>query len=82
MSYRAGIGESMEAIGWPPRQPHIVCDGCGATHGVGTRDSYAANWFLARKPPPGWRGLRMVNGEKRWDLCPKCWKAPAETEKS
>ncbi len=78
MSYRAGIGESMRAVGLAPRDPHIVCDGCGAIHGVASRSAYAANWFLARRPPPGWRGLRKHDGSARWDLCPACWKEPGE----
>ncbi len=66
----------MVNVGWAPREPHVVCDGCGVTHGVGTRTSYAANWFLDKRPPPGWRGVRKADGSLRVDLCPKCWKEP------
>lgn len=75
MSYRAGIGASLAArANELPREPHIVCDGCGATHPIATKSSFAPKWFLNYRPPPGWRGLRMHNGMRRWDLCPACWK--------
>lgn len=72
MGYRAGIGPILG--GGRPQTPHIVCDGCGATHGISSRTEYAAKWFRQGKPPRGWRGLRKHDGSKRWDLCPKCWR--------
>ncbi len=75
MSYRAGISASMAELGFKPGEPHFICDGCGATHSVYTARGDVAQWFMRRRsPPPGWRGLRMATGEKRWDLCPACWK--------
>jgi hypothetical protein len=75
MSYRAGIGGGMVRIGLAPRDPHIECDGCGTTHGVGTKSKVVADWFLARKPPPKWRGTRVENADgsvSRTDYCPRC----------
>lgn len=74
MGYRCGVGFGMHRLGMEPREAHVFCDGCGVTHAVHTRESFAAKWFLSRRPPPGWRGVRMHDGTKRWDLCPKCWK--------
>ena len=74
MSYRAGIGAGMARIGFTPGEPHIQCDGCGAVRLVAGKTSYAPAWFLAGRAPPGWRGVRTHDGEKRWDLCPRCWK--------
>jgi hypothetical protein len=71
MSYRCGIGSTLAAVGGcEPSDPHILCDGCGAV--VTIRRPPA--WFLAGKPPRGWRGLRMADGSRRWDLCPRCWR--------
>jgi hypothetical protein len=67
VSYRAGIGAK---LGHEPGEPHIICDGCGATVTV----TWPPRWFLDGKPPRGWRGLRMADGSRRWDLCPRCWK--------
>lgn len=74
MSYRAGIGASMKALGFEPGEPHIICDGCGQTHLVANNTTFAPRWFLDGKPPRGWRGVRMADGSRRWDLCPRCWK--------
>lgn len=70
MSYRCGIGEGMRRLGYEPGEPTIICDGCGRTFTV----TFPPVWFLDGKPPRGWRGLRMADGSKRWDLCPRCWK--------
>ncbi len=85
MGYRAGIGGALASLVLPPElaastpsEPHVFCDGCGITHGVGSRSAYAAAWFLARKPPPGWRGCRKHDGSLRVDLCPRCWKEPEQ----
>lgn len=75
MSYQCGIGPSMRALGIQPRDPHIVCDGCGATRVI-TSSHVPPAWFLDGKPPPKWRLLRKHDGSNRWDLCPTCWQAP------
>lgn len=72
MSYLCGLGPSMRAFGEPPREPAIVCDGCGERKSVLGYPTLP-KWFLRNKPPPGWKGLRMRNGEKSWDLRPRCW---------
>jgi len=78
MTYRAGIGARLATkFGHGPSEPSVICDGCGAVRLVASKTSFAPTWFLNRKPPPGWRGLRMHDGTKRWDLCPDCWKEPA-----
>ena len=69
----------MQELGLEPREPHFVCDGCGATGSIYTTRGDVAQWFLRRRsPPPGWSGLRMADGSRRWDLCPACWKEPAD----
>ena len=81
MSYRAGIGRSVATL-WSmePCEPHIVCDGCRRTMPVSSKTEHAARWFLAGKPPPGWRGCQSHDGRIRMDLCPRCWRAPSATQ--
>jgi len=74
MSYRAGIGGGLVyTLGGMPRDPHIVCDGCGVTRSVyPTKQKYVpAKWFLDRKPAPGWEFVRVADG-RDWDYCPEC----------
>lgn len=74
MSYRAGIGGTLAyALGGMPRDPHIVCDGCGVTRSVyANRQSYGpAKWLLDRKPAPGWELVRVAD-TRGWDYCPAC----------
>ncbi len=71
MSYRAGIGPGMAALGLQPGEPHIVCDGCGCTHEVSTRTSIAAVWFLKDRSPPRWGGHGHGTPSRR-DYCPEC----------
>lgn len=67
----------MAALGFKPGEPHFVCDGCGAIGSIYTARGDVSQRFLrSRLPPPGWKGLRMGSGEKRWDLCPACLKEP------
>lgn len=69
MSYQIGIGGGMEPLGFSPRDPAIVCDGCGMVRRVvGLRSMGPPKWFLDGKPPPGWKN------EGSFDYCPKCWK--------
>ena len=78
MTYKFGKCYGMRRLGFTPCDPHFVCDGCGAVRPVvrpGASNMMPGQWFLDGKPPPDWRSLRMVSGEKRWDLCPRCWKA-------
>ena len=75
VSYRVGIGPGLAAIGFEPREPALVCDGCGVTRSVmGRGIGCAASWFLDGKAAPGW-SLRR-EGEKRSDFCPKCKATP------
>jgi len=79
VSYRAGIGQSLAArFGGGAREPGIICDGCGTTHPVYTARGDVATWFLNYRPPPKWRGVRMGDGSKSWDLCPACLTPPPE----
>ena len=74
MSYRAGIGPGMVRLGYTPQEPHVVCDECGKRRTIQTRKSWAAQWFLDGKPPPGWKGTRKDG--QRADYCsPECWRA-------
>lgn len=82
VSYHCGIGPGMQAIGVAPREPHLVCDGCGATKLIvnpNSRIKLPPSWFLAGRAAPGWRMLRVHDGSKRWELCPKCWMIPDTT---
>jgi len=72
MSYHVGIGPGMAALGLTPCEPHITCDGCGATRLVAPH-GIAPVWFLDGRAAPGWRLKREGEHlEKRTDLCPKC----------
>lgn len=85
MSYRCGLGPGMASIGVTPCEPHISCDGCGVQRPIvnpNARNLMPPKWFFAKRPPPGWKGLRTHNGEKRWDLCPLCWTVPVKAENS
>jgi hypothetical protein len=79
VSYRCGIGGRLSGAGFSS-EPVIICDGCGDTHAIASKVSFTPEWFLRGKPPRGWRGLRMADGSKRWDLCPGCWKLPPRGE--
>lgn len=54
MGYRAGIGPGLEAHGLMPRDPHVVCDGCGRIATIYTKRGDVAQWMLKRRSPPGW----------------------------
>lgn len=74
MSYRVGIGGTLaHALGGMPRDPHIVCDGCGVTRSVyaNNRSYGPAKWLLDRKPAPGWELVRQED-TRGWDYCPEC----------
>ena len=83
MSYRCGIGPGIQRLGIDVCRPaRFTCDGCGMQRPVVNPTSsnmMPPKWFFAGKSPPGWRGVRMHDGSKRWDLCPRCWKAPEKT---
>ncbi len=64
MSYRAGLGFWP---GVPPREPAIVCDGCGLEAHI---KAPPPAWFLDRKAKPGWR--KVDKDGKRRDYCPRC----------
>jgi hypothetical protein len=73
MSYRAGIGGTLANVLGVPRDPHIVCDGCGATRTIYSRRGVGAPamWFIKRKPAPGWELVRQED-TRGWDYCPEC----------
>ena len=73
MSYRAGIGGALAyALGGMPRDPHIVCDGCGLRRTVYSKRGDVARWFLARKPAPGWELVKQADTRDCLDYCPEC----------
>jgi len=76
MTYRAGISPTLAlTMGWDACEPHIVCDGCGAVRGIGTKTSWVAQWFLNNRPAPGWSLERTEHEDgrvTRVDLCPRC----------
>ncbi len=63
MTYQCGIGAGIPGL--PARQPHYLCDGCGARRVVFTS-----------KPPPRWKRL-----PDRRTLCPECKTAPDEASR-
>lgn len=71
MTYRCGIGPGMAAIGLAPREPHFECDGdgCDAVRSVG---DFPPRWFLAGKPPPGWRKVPRVDSDLSDHYCRDC----------
>jgi hypothetical protein len=71
MTYRCGIGPGMERLGLEPRDPHIVCDGCGLVRAVTGRGGVPAAWFLADRAAPGWKLVRHAD-ETQTDYCPRC----------
>ena len=74
MSYRAGMGASLAARLEAPELaggPRIICDWCGATRSVTKAWGEPYRWFLAKKPPPGWKGERYEDGTRQ-DFCPAC----------
>lgn len=70
MTYRCGIAPSMAALGFTPGPPRVICDGCGAVHGVEKRNGMAYAWFLDGKAPPGW--LIERDDDERRDYCREC----------
>jgi hypothetical protein len=70
VSYRVGIGLG---FGIDPREPHLVCDGCGKTRDVCGKYGRPYAWFLDRKKAPGWTA--DLSGDMRRDWCQDC-KAP------
>lgn len=73
MSYRAGIGGGLAHALGGPRDPHIVCDGCGVTRTIysNKRSYLPARWFLDRKPAPRWELVRVADNLDL-DYCPEC----------
>lgn len=72
MSYRAGIGLGLRALGLEPCEPHIRCDGegCAETHKVTNRHGIPTAWFMKRKAAPGWTAEAIDSGRSR-DYCPQ-----------
>jgi hypothetical protein len=75
MTYLCGIGAGMAAIGIAQREPQIVCNKCGLVRHIYGTNGFAPNWFLNRKPAPGWSLDRVEHEDgrvERTDLCPRC----------
>lgn len=73
MTYRCGIGQGLEELGFRPGGPHIRCDGfsCQATIDVVNRHGLPTGWFMNRKAPPRWRSQRYDDSTGN-DFCPEC----------
>lgn len=69
MSYLCGLGPGIPG---GPRDPVIICDGCGAEKRI-TYSHVPPLWFMDGKAPPGWKGRRHTDG-RREDYCPTCKK--------
>lgn len=76
MSYRCGVGAGMAKIGFAPRGPAIVCDGCGAEYKIDI-GVIPPRWFLDGKPPRGWHWANINDSVGRRILCQKCWREPS-----
>ena len=75
MTYHAGIGFGMQALGLTPCEPHVTCDGCGAVASCYTKRGDVAAWIRKGKHPPRWAGTRVECEDgtiARTDYCPKC----------
>jgi len=71
MTYHAGIGPGMIALGCEPGPPQIICDNCGATLVFQTKRGLPPVWFLTSNCPPGWLEVKAVEGTLR-HYCPTC----------
>lgn len=74
MTYHAGIGLGMVAMGLAPRDPHVTCDGAGCSAMVSavTASGGPPAWMIKRKAPPGWKLERTEEPFARKDYCPSC----------
>lgn len=74
VTYRCGVGIRMADIGVQPREPHVVCDGCGIKCSAETKTGGPKQWLLKRKAPPGWLMDRTeaAGHIRRKDWCPRC----------
>jgi hypothetical protein len=82
VTYRCGIGAGMAALGITPRDPHVVCDGCGLVATGVTHRGFPTAWLRNGKSPPGWLMTRVDLGDEgifRSDWCKKCRPAKAAT---
>lgn len=67
VTYRVGIGDGMQRLGFQPREPHIACDGCGQVYPIGRNGRCPPQWFFDSKAPPKWK--KLPDGR---ELCPRC----------
>jgi hypothetical protein len=75
VSYRCGISPGMSDLGLQPRNPHVVCDGCGLINNGIRRDGGPMAWLRNGKAPKGWmlnRTEREDGSVDRKDWCPRC----------
>lgn len=74
MTYLAGMSPGAAVMfGTDPRDPHVRCDGCGATQAATRADGLPFRWLLKNRAPPGWRMDRPDDdATKRRDYCPAC----------
>lgn len=80
MSYRAGIGEGLRALGLEPGPPRVMCDGagCSALVVIEGRGGMPPRWFINGKGPPRWKTVRDAYEGRRLDFCPACRLAPGK----
>ena len=68
MTYRAAV----DLPGLPRHpEPRIYCDGCPASVPVARPGGLPYAWFLAGKPPKGWRAAPR-DEFRSWHWCPTC----------
>ena len=53
MTYHAGIGMGMRALGFEPCDPYVTCDGCGVTNWGINYDGMTAAWLRNGTAPKG-----------------------------
>ena len=71
MTYQCGIGAGIPGL--PAREPHFLCDGCGAKRFVVAGRLGPPLWFVGGWPPPRWKRL-----PDQRTLCAECKPTPEE----
>lgn len=60
----------MASLGIAPRDPHVVCDRCGAIGSIYTRSGDVTQYWLRKRRIRGWS--TKADADVRVDICPSC----------